>query len=210
MNEACTIAAALDRHLAATTEIVVYGSAALLLDRPFAERLAGRKTNDIDIIIPSSRELQVDADARFWNAIDATNRELSARGLYISHIFPEREVILSADWQDHLQPVAGLWAHLQVKRPRMLDLVLSKMGRADVADVADVRSMLALELQISGRRITLAELDAAAAHAHVPDAYSELFPAARERIRRAVAEFALSERQAGDVRSLRRGNGISL
>lgn len=56
--------------------MVVFGSAALLLDRNFAPRLAGRMTNDIDVILPSGREMAIDADAQFWDAISATNREL--------------------------------------------------------------------------------------------------------------------------------------
>ncbi len=71
MNEVWTIAGALDRHLSTPTEIVVYGSAALLLDQRFAERLCGRRTNDLDIVIPASREIQVDADRQFWASIAA-------------------------------------------------------------------------------------------------------------------------------------------
>ena len=52
MNAAQTIAETLDRHLMQPTEVVVFGSSALLLYRMYAVRLAGRSTNDVDIIIP--------------------------------------------------------------------------------------------------------------------------------------------------------------
>ena len=120
MNEAGTIAAALDRHLSTATEIVLYGSAALLLDQRFAERLSGRRTNDIDIVIPASREIQVDADRQFWDSIASANRELQPRGLFISHIFAERQVVLSPDWLEHLQPIAGPWKNLPQARDRII------------------------------------------------------------------------------------------
>jgi len=55
MNAALRIAQTLDRHLGRPTSIVVFGTGALLLDSAFEERLAGRMTNDIDLIIPQDR-----------------------------------------------------------------------------------------------------------------------------------------------------------
>jgi hypothetical protein len=182
VNPAHTIAAALDRHLTAPTKIIVFGSAALLLDRRFAERLQGRVTNDIDIIIPASSEMSVDADASFWGAIDAVNKELARDGLYISHIFPERDVVLSANWHEYLQAVDAPFERLAITRPRMLDLILSKMGRGDAQDVDDVRKMLRLEHAVTGLPITPTDIATAAANANVPAIYREIFPAARDAI----------------------------
>jgi hypothetical protein len=188
MNPAEMIAAAIDRHLKGATEMVVFGSGALLLDRSLAEFFSGRMTNDIDIIIPASRELAVDADAEFWAAITAVNRELEPEGFYVSHIFPEREIVLSAQWEARREAVAGPWRNLRVTRPRMLDLILSKMGRGDVQDVADVRAMLRGE-RASGREpITAGTLERAAAEARVPDVYREIFPRARDAILAAARE----------------------
>jgi hypothetical protein len=182
VNPAHTIAAALDRHLTAPTKVIVFGSAALLLDRRCAERLQGRVTNDIDIIIPAGREMSIDADANFWGAIDAVNKELAPEGLYISHIFPERDVVLSANWHEYLQLVDAPFEKLTVMRPRMLDLILSKMGRGDAQDVDDVRKMLRLEYAVTGLPITPKDIATAAAKANVPDIYREIFPAARDAI----------------------------
>lgn len=194
MNDASAIADALDRHLSAPTEIIVYGAAALLLDQQFAERLVGRRTNDLDIIVPASREMQVDADSQFWHSIEATNRELEPRGLFISHIFPESQVVLTPDWHLHLCPIDGPWRKLRVKRPRILDLILSKMGRGDAADLADVQTMLVLERAVHDRVITPEQLALAAEMARVPEAYREIFPRARDRILKLAAEVASGRR----------------
>lgn len=188
MNPALVIAAALDRHLSAPAEIVVFGSAAVLLDARFAPFLPGKMTNDIDIIVPANRELAIDADLNFWTAIEATNRQLSPEGLYISHIFPERDVVLSADWQAHLQPLVAPFEKLRVLRPRALDLILSKMGRGDAQDCDDVQNLLRLESVVTGEMLTAAHVDAAAQSARVPELYREIFPSARRAIVAAVAK----------------------
>jgi hypothetical protein len=187
VNPALVIAAALDRNLSAPTEIVVFGTAAVLLDARFASLLPGKMTNDIDLIVPASRELAIDADLAFWAAIEATNRQLSPEGLYLTHIFPEREVILSTDWHEHLQTIETPWAKLRIQRPRLLDLVLSKMGRGDAQDCDDVRTLLGLEHTVTGKTPTAAQIEAAAQSARVPEVYREIFPSARRAILAAVA-----------------------
>lgn len=183
MNAAQTIAETLDWHLTQPTEVVVFGAAALLLDRKFAGRLAGRSTNDVDIIIPKDRELRVDADRSFWRAVEKTNQELEAKGLYITHIFPEREVVLTPEWRQHTVPLHhDKLTKLSLQRPRMLDLILSKMGRGDVQDLVDVRSMLRLHREATGHQLTAAEIIQAAGRAQVPEIYREIFPRAWERI----------------------------
>lgn len=197
MNPAQTIAETLDRHLQQPTEMVVYGAAALLLDRNFAPHLVGHKTNDLDIIIPAHREMQVDADRAFWKAVEATNHELKEQELYVSHIFPEREVALTPEWKEHTValPQAGL-TKLSLQRPRILDLAISKMGRGDDHDVADVRRMLRLHHQVTGQKITAVEVADAARRAHVPEIYREIFPRACQRIVAAALEMENSVRQA--------------
>ncbi len=194
MNAAQTIAEALNRHLAQPTEVVVFGAAALLLDRKFAIRMAGRSTNDVDIIIPKEREVQVDTDRAFWQAVEKTNRELEPKGLYITHIFPEREVVLTPEWRQHTVPLHHeSLARLNLLRPRILDLVISKMGRGDVQDVADVRSMLRLHRAVTGFQVTGEEIAQAARRAQVPEIYREIFPRACERIVAAAREMEVSE-----------------
>ncbi len=184
MNPALHIARALDHHLSHPTPIVVFGAGALLLDPAFEERLAGRLTNDIDLIIPQEHEMRIEADADFWAAIEATNRDLEPSGLYLTHIFPEREVVLTPEWKDHAQPIPRPeFCHLQVSRPRMLDLILSKMGRGDAKDLDDVLIMLALE------PVAFRSLADAIKRVRVPDVYAEIFPFARDRILAAVKTY---------------------
>lgn len=193
MNPAQIIAEALDRNLKLPTEVVVFGAAALLLDRKFAVRMGGRTTNDIDIIIPANRELKVNADREFWRALETTNRELEPSGLYITHIFPEREVALTPEWKQHTVPLhQEKLTKLNLLRPRMLDLVISKMGRGDAQDVADVRSMLRLHRDVTGLEITAAQIAEAAKRASVPTVYREIFPHACERIVAVARELELT------------------
>lgn len=195
MNSTLTIAETLDRNLTRPTEVVVFGAAALLLDRKFAVRMGGRTTNDIDIIIPADRELKVNADREFWRALETTNRELKPTGLYITHIFPEREVALTPEWKQHTVPLPqDKLTKLNLLRPRVLDLVISKMGRGDAQDVADVRSMLRLHREVTGLEITSAQIADAAKRASVPAIYREIFPRACERIVAAAREMELSPR----------------
>ncbi len=194
MNAAQTIAETLDRHLTQPTEVVVFGAAALLLDRKFAGRLAARSTNDVDIIIPKEREMRVDADRTFWRAVEKTNQELESKGLYITHIFPEREVALTPEWKQHIVPLHhDKLTKLSLQRPRMLDLVVSKMGRGDVQDLVDVRNMLRLHRETMGRQLTASEIALAAGRAQVPEVYREIFPRACERIVAVAREMEASQ-----------------
>lgn len=211
MNPAQTIAQTLDRHLTQRTEVVVFGAAALLLDKAFAVRMPGRKTNDIDIIIPSHREMQIEADRNFWKALEATNHELKRQGLYITHIFAERQVALTPEWKQHTValPQDGL-ANLRLQRPRVLDLAVSKMGRGDAQDVDDVRNMLRLHREITGVTISAAQVTDAARRAHVPDDYREIFPRACERIVAAVREMEIVPPPTPHLRGPRQDPGYRI
>ncbi|MSU50603.1 MAG: hypothetical protein EXS37_16205 [Opitutus sp.] len=184
----------------------------MLLDRNFAPRLTGRMTNDIDVILPSGRELAIDADAQFWDAISATNRELEAKGLYITHIFPEREVVLTPEWKQFIVPLPypGL-KKLRLSRPRMLDLVVSKMGRGDLQDQADVRSMLTLQREFSLTAPSAVEIAAASKRATVPEVYREIFTRAAAQIIESVRQLEESEKPTppGQRNRQSRGYGLS-
>ncbi len=170
--------------------MIVFGSAALLLDPEFAPQLSGRMTNDIDVIVPAGRELMIDADAQFWAAIEATNRELADRALYITHIFPEQEVVLTPEWKQHLVTLPNPALNkLRLFRPRILDLIVSKMGRGDLQDQADVRSMLTLQRAVGMPAPSATEIADAAGRVVVPEVYRELFPKAAARILSCVRQL---------------------
>ena len=78
--------------------------------------------------------------------------------------------------------------HLQLIRPRMLDLIISKMGRGDAQDIGDVCTMLVLD------PVKHADLARASATARIPAIYAELFPNARDRILAAVEAHEIISR----------------
>jgi hypothetical protein len=143
MNHAETILHALDRHLTRHVPLVLYGRAALALgfDHPPEEAC---RSLDVDVILTLAQADQLDGDDAFWDALDATNRELAPSGLYVTHLFVEDQVILRPQWQDYLVPIhfPGL-RHLRLSRPHLLDLLLTKMMRgADPQDMADAAFLL--------------------------------------------------------------------
>jgi hypothetical protein len=73
--------------------------------------------------------MKIGADRGFWRAIEKANHELEPEGLYITHIFPEREVTLTPEWQQHtVRLETPTLERLSISRPRILDLIVSKMG----------------------------------------------------------------------------------
>lgn len=142
-----------------------------------------RKTDDIDIIVPETHEMKVEADHGFWRGVQKTNDELESEGLYISHIFGENQIPLTPEWQDHLVRLEiPTLTKLRLSRPRVLDLVISKMARGDDVDVEDVRRMLQSEHKRTGKIISAREIQAAAERTRVPGLLQEIFPEARRRI----------------------------
>ena len=108
-----------------------------------AHELRHETTQDVDAIIPLVQLDQLHADDQFWSARDATNAELAARGLYMTHLFTEADVFLLPDWLDRRLPIPVSFAHLKLFRPATLDLILTKMMRgADPEDLSDIEFLL--------------------------------------------------------------------
>ncbi len=154
----------LDRHLDHQVELVLYGRAAIALGFETAPS-AISLTLDVDVIVPSAFEAELDADEKFWNARDATNAELQTEGLYITHIFPASMVFLRRRWENAVVPIERprtRW--LRLFRPATVDLVLTKMMRgADAQDMADARFLIEHE------GLTRADLEEAFAVVSLPD-----------------------------------------
>ena len=143
MDNPSLILQTLDQHLDHAVRLVIYGRAALWLGFEGSPPEAAR-TQDVDAIISTIQEKELEADGKFWDAIEATNAALAARGLYITHLFSEREIFLRHDWLKDIVPVTRLrlgW--LDLFRPATIDLVLSKMMRGcDPQDMADAEFMI--------------------------------------------------------------------
>lgn len=163
MNNPQIILAALERHLVRSTRVILYGRAALSLGYPGAGVELGA-TMGVDAILPAVELAAIAADDQFWRAVDRVNRELESRGLYMTHLFSDDQLILTPDWFARIVsiPTEG-WQHLRVFRPATLDLVLTKMMREDPQDLGDIAFLLRQE------PIRPAELRTAFSTAHVPE-----------------------------------------
>jgi hypothetical protein len=180
MNNPLEILRTLDRRLSKQTELTLFGRSALALGYPNSPPDYGA-THDVDGIIPVTAD---EPDLDFWTAQQATNADLKNRGLYITHLFSELDVILQPDWQARRVALSLALAKLRVFRPATIDLVLTKMARGDEQDLGDIRFLLSQEL------ISTQELQAAFARARVPDVAEirELFVAAQPKVLKLAGE----------------------
>ncbi len=135
MSNPLRILRTLDRHLTLPAEITLFGRSALALG--FSEApVRFHNTQDVDGILPLAWLRPPDAHQDFWQAVERTNIELEPGGLYLTHLFREVDVILQPDWLDRrLRLEVGL-PKLAVFRPATIDLILTKMARADDDDLA--------------------------------------------------------------------------
>lgn len=138
MNHAATILCALDRNLRSPVELSLFGRAALSLgfENPPAEF---GQSLDVDGILWDGQAEALLEKTDFWPAVDATNIELADAGLYISHFFQERQIVLTAGWRTRRLPLKGAWTRLTLFRLGDEDLFLSKLMRFDPQDLADAR-----------------------------------------------------------------------
>ena len=135
----------LDSHLERETRIVLFGRAALAMGFGPAGIQFG-KTMDVDAILPTVEMERIEADDQFWKAIELTNKSLVPDGLYISHLFTDKQVALTPDWLSKIVPIeARGFKNLRLFRPSSVDLVLTKMMRNDRQDIEDIRFIFAHE-----------------------------------------------------------------
>jgi hypothetical protein len=132
----------LDSYLERETRIVLFGRAALALGFGKHGSQFG-KTMDVDAILPSVEMGRIEADVQFWKAIELTNKSLMPEGLYVSHLFTDKQVALTPDWLDKIVGIdAGEFRYLRIFRPSAVDLILTKMMRNDPQDIGDIRFIL--------------------------------------------------------------------
>lgn len=177
MNNPLRILQTLDRHLAASAEITLFGRAALALGYA-ASPAAFAATCDVDAVLPLPWLAAEDENLEFWEAQQRTNAELEPEGLYFTHLFRELEVILTPDWLSRRVRIPLELRRLAVFRPATLDLILTKMARGDANDLADIEFLLARE------PLTTEQLRAAFDRARVPDVaeIQALFRAAQPKV----------------------------
>jgi len=129
-----------DGHLDHRVELTVFGRAALALGFPCPPPVVER-TLDVDLILPTAQVAGLEGDAQFWQALERTNEELGEEGLYLTHIFQEDQIALAPGWVGRREPIDSVeTAHLELYRPAITDLILTKMMRgADEEDLDDIR-----------------------------------------------------------------------
>jgi hypothetical protein len=135
----------LDSYLERETSIILFGRAALTLG--FGE--VGKKfgtTLDVDAILPTAEMSRIESDAQFWEAIDKTNKHLESSGLYVSHLFTDRQVALTENWLEKTVKIPSEeYRFLRLSRPAAADLILTKMMRNDREDIRDIGFILEQE-----------------------------------------------------------------
>ncbi len=163
MTNAERILRALDEKLTAPVELTIYGRAALALG--FNSKPKGSEESlDVDAILPLNQQTEIEKDEQFWAAVDGVNTGLKDDGLYITHLFQEDQVILSEGWLDRRVKIElpGL-KHLEIYRPSIVDLLLTKMMRAeDQEDLEDIKFL------IHEGKLTEGRVQSAFASAKVP------------------------------------------
>jgi hypothetical protein len=177
MSNPLRILRTLDQHLTLPAELTLFGRSALALGFARAP-IHFHNTQDVDGILPLAWLQPPDRHEDFWHAVQRTNAELEPNGLYLTHLFREVDVILQPDWLDRrLQLDVGL-RKLAVFRPATIDLILTKMARADDDDLQDIRFLLQQE------SLTRGHLEIAFDRARVPDVpeIRELFNRARPKV----------------------------
>lgn len=164
MTNAERIVNALDSLLDHEVSLVIYGRAAVALG--FANP-PGDVANslDVDVILRDSHTASLDADDQFWDSQAAVNAQLDREGLYMTHLFGERQVFLRRQWESEILPVLRPpLKFLRLFRPATIDLILTKMMRGN-----DEQDMQDVDFMIRHDRITLPQIEDAFRDAVIPD-----------------------------------------
>jgi len=133
---------ALDHFLHASFRLCIYGRSALALGFVNAPA-AYHATMDVDAILPARDVQAIETNEDFWTAQERVNEQLGDTGLYFTHLFEDRQVILTPNWIENIVPISGPpFRHLLLSRPSTVDLILTKMMRVDPQDREDIEFLL--------------------------------------------------------------------
>lgn len=123
----------LDRHLSGPAHVRLLGGAAFILAYG-----RNRTTEDADLLLDDREVQTLIEQADFGEALEATNAELEPLGLYLTHIWGPEQQILTPGWRENCRPVPLGLERLTVSALGPLDLICSKLARADDLDLDDV------------------------------------------------------------------------
>lgn len=160
------ILSTLDKHMGAKGTLRLMGGASLVLAYDL-----DRATEDVDLLLNDPEAQFLAEECNFGDALEKTNAELEPLGLYVSHIWGPEQQILTPEWRQSCRPVIPDFplTKLRLETLGPLDIILSKMARADEGDLADMRHLLSHE------HLSAEELREAIARAQVPDILREAF-----------------------------------
>lgn len=170
-NAARLILETLDRHLAARAHIRLLGGAAFILGYG-----RNRSTEDADLLLDDAEVQALIDEAGFGEALERTNAELEPQGLYLTHIWGPEQQILTAGWREACRDVPLGLSRLTVSVLGPLDLICSKLARADDLDLDDVAWLVHAE------HLSPSTVLAAARSAQVPDVLRQTWAAALPRL----------------------------
>jgi hypothetical protein len=135
--------------------------------------------------MPASQSDLMNEDLAFWDALTAANLHLQEAGIYLTHIFEERQIIIGRDWFARRVAISRpKLNHIRLYRPGTLDLILTKMMRG-----SDPQHMDEIRWMIANEGITRADLELAFESPQMPDEeeIAESFEVAKHTV---LAQFA--------------------
>jgi hypothetical protein len=196
MTNAERIVSTLDSLLDHEVSLVIYGRAAVALGFTSPPREVANSL-DVDVILRDSHTAALDADDQFWDSQAAVNAKLDREGLYMTHLFGERQVFLRRQWESEILPVLRPpLKFLRLFRPATIDLILTKMMRGN-----DEQDMQDVDFMIRHDRVTQRQIEDAFRDAVIPDvvelrdAYALAKPAVLALAQKAAADgFSLPRR----------------
>jgi hypothetical protein len=199
MTNAERIVSTLDSLLDHEVSLVIYGRAAVALGFTSPPREVANSL-DVDVILRDSHTAALDADDQFWDSQAAVNAKLDREGLYMTHLFGERQVFLRRQWESEILPVLRPpLKFLRLFRPATIDLILTKMMRGN-----DEQDMQDVDFMIRHDRITQQQIEDAFRDAVIPDVVElrDAYALARPTV------LALAQKAAADGFSLPRRTSV--
>jgi hypothetical protein len=199
MTNAERIVSTLDSLLDHEVSLVIYGRAAVALGFTSPPREVANSL-DVDVILRDSHTAALDADDQFWDSQAAVNAKLDREGLYMTHLFGERQVFLRRQWESEILPVLRPpLKFLRLFRPATIDLILTKMMRGN-----DEQDMQDVDFMIRHDRITQQQIEDAFRDAVIPDVVElrDAYALAKPTV------LALAQKAAADGFSLPRRTSV--
>jgi hypothetical protein len=163
----------LDRYMSQRGTIRLMGGAALTLAYDL-----DRATEDADLLLDDKEAQFLAEHCDFGTALEKTNRDLEAHKLYVSNIWGPEQQILTPEWRESCRALPnslGL-SNLSLEALGPLDIIVSKMARADNEDLSDISHLLRHE------KLQEEQVRAAIARAQVPEILREVFLQSRPRV----------------------------